>query len=92
MYQEGEKEDVNSDWWRPAVFFYAKVTSWIVIPLLIGVWLGGHTSFLLGHKFWSVLFLIAAFFVTCFGIYKEIKDYQYDLKNKEENGTKKNDK
>ena len=71
--------------WKPVMIFYAKTTSWIVLPLVIGLIAGKFTE----SQTLFFLFLITGFGITCFGIYREIKEYKKDLnKNKQQNSDK----
>lgn len=68
---KGKKEKIN---WTPIITFYAKTTSWIIFPLIIAIIVSKKINS--GYYF---LFVIIAFGVTCFGIYKEIKEYKKSL-------------
>jgi hypothetical protein len=57
--------------WRPVIFFYVRTTSWIILPLLIAIIFSKKISPEL-----YFLFVILGFGITCFGIYKEIKQYK----------------
>ena len=74
--------------WKPVMIFYAKTTSWIVLPLVIGLIAGKFTE----SQTLFFLFLITGFGITCSGIYKEIKEYKKKLeqsdKDKQEDGNK----
>ncbi len=76
-----EKKQLNSKenaWWRPVLIFYAKTTSWIIFPLLIAIILAKKVA-----PAYYLLFVLAGFGITCFGIYKEIKQYKKDLTKKD---------
>jgi glucan phosphoethanolaminetransferase (alkaline phosphatase superfamily) len=60
--------------WTPVILFYAKTTSWIVFPLVLALLVGKY--FL--PSFFTVLILVS-FGITCFGIYREVKDYKKTL-------------
>lgn len=68
--------------WGPVISFYIKTTSWIIIPLIFAIFLSKYFS---DTKLF--LLVIVAFGITCFGIYKEIKDYKRNL-NKNKDGNK----
>ena len=78
----------NFDYWKPVMFFYVKTTSWIVLPLLFGVLAGGYVGKSVGSQTVFFLFVMLGFAVTCFGIYREIKQYKKSLevKNNFKNG------
>ncbi|MDE2399839.1 MAG: hypothetical protein KGL67_02415 [Patescibacteria group bacterium] len=54
--------------------FYAKTTSWILGPLVLALVLGKYVF----PSLFSGLILVS-FGITCFGIYKEVKDYRKTL-------------
>lgn len=66
---------MKEDWWKPAMFFYAKVTSWIIIPVVLAWFL---SKFLIKNEKPIIFFLLilVSFCFTCYGIYKEIKIYK----------------
>lgn len=71
----------GEDWWRPAVFFYTKVTSWIIVPLIIAFFAGKFVTKSTGSQFLFFVFVFIAFCITCYGIYREIKIYKKELEN-----------
>ncbi|MDQ3075691.1 MAG: hypothetical protein M3Q34_00995 [bacterium] len=78
---EQEKQEKSSDnaWLRPVMIFYAKVTSWIIVPLVIAVLLGKYASASLGSQVLFFIAVIIGFLITCFGIYRELKEYKNTL-------------
>ena len=66
------------------MMFYAKTTSWVILPLILGVLLAKFAQF--NQTLFFVIIMIG-FGITCFGIYREIKQYKKDL-DKEKNGNK----
>jgi F0F1-type ATP synthase assembly protein I len=61
--------------WQPVIVFYVKTTAWVVLPLIVGIVVAKFTES-------QVLFfvsLMVGFGVTCFGIYREIKEYKNKL-------------
>jgi hypothetical protein len=78
---EDKKDNIKKDnsWWKPVLIFYAKTTSWIIFPLLLAVVISKNIAPSL-----YLLFVLIGFGITCFGIYKEIKEYKKDLKKEEE--------
>mgnify|MGYP001562307017 CR=1 FL=1 len=84
-----DKNNLNKgeSWYRPVMVFYAKTTSWVILPLVIAVLLSKFTSF--GQN-WFFILVMLGFGVTCSGIYREIKDYKKQLEqsDKEKDGNK----
>jgi len=80
---ETENKDLNKEsnnaWWKPVLIFYAKTTSWIIFPLLLGVLGGQYVSKSVGSQVLFFIFVILGFLITCLGIYREIKQYKKDL-------------
>ncbi|MEI7765099.1 MAG: AtpZ/AtpI family protein [bacterium] len=72
----------NFDYWKPVMFFYVKTTSWIIIPLVLGALAGKYVSKSVGSQVLFFVFVILGFLVTCWGIYREIKQYKKSLDKK----------
>lgn len=78
------KQDLNKKeekWWMPVMIFYAKTTSWIILPLVLSVFGGRYVSKTIGSQVVFFLFVILGFLITCFGIYREIKNYKKTIDN-----------
>lgn len=71
----------DNAWLRPVLTFYAKVTSWVIFPLVVAVLLGRYVSQSFGSQSWFFLAVIGGFLITCFGIYREVKEYKKTLDN-----------
>jgi hypothetical protein len=61
------------------MYFYAKVTGWIVVPLVVAVFFGRYAESSLGGQIWFFGCIIIAFIFTCYGIYQEIKIYKQEI-------------
>ena len=74
--------------WQPVIIFYVKTTAWVVLPLVIGLIVGNFTK----NQMFFFISLMVGFFITCFGIYREVKQYKKQLeqneKDKPKNGNK----
>lgn len=57
------------------IVFYVKTTSWIVLPLVIGLIAGQFIK----NQTLFFAFIMIGFGITCFGIYQEIKEYKKTL-------------
>ena len=68
-------KDKNKFDWKPVAFFYVKTTSWIVLPLIFGLLAGQFTR----SQTWFLIFLMIGFATSCFGIYREIKEYKKEI-------------
>lgn len=75
------KDNLNNskDWWKPVLIFYAKTTSWILFPLLLGILAGKYVGKSTGSQTLFFVFIMIGFGITCFGIYREIKNYKKNL-------------
>ena len=65
--------------WRPVIFFYIKTTSWIIFPLLLGLLGGSYVKKSFGSQTLFFLLLMLGFGITCYGIYREVKQYKKTL-------------
>lgn len=66
--------------WTPVIVFYVKTTSWIIFPLIVGLFLGRYLGQFAGSESVFFILMILSFGVSCFGIYREIKKYKETLK------------
>lgn len=74
-----EQAESNLSYWKPVILFYAKTTSWIIFPLILGIFAGKYVSKTVGSQVLFFIFLMLGFAVSCFGIYREIKEYKKNL-------------
>ncbi len=88
-------ENKNNSIWQPVLTFYAKVTSWVILPLIFALIFEKYLNKEANSQILFFIVLTSAFLVTCFGIYKEIKKYKLDIEREEnykkdlnENGNK----
>ncbi len=77
MKNEENQFSENNPWWKPAMFFYAKVTSWIIFPVLVALMFSKY--FLRGNQTLFFVLMFLGFIISCYGIYKEIKKYKKDI-------------
>ena len=76
---EKDKQKLNKiggPWWKPAVQLFSDVSTWIVVPIVCALVFGKMLDAHFGTK--PKIFLIFAgvgFLVTCFGIFRVMKDY-----------------
>jgi len=81
------QENTNYSIYRSIFMFYAQITSWIIAPLGVGILIVKITD----NRSLFFPVLVLGFFITIFGIYKEIKKYKKDLETEDqdkENGDK----
>lgn len=72
-----DNDKKNSNWLKPVMLFYGKTTSWVVFPLVIALVASKFTE----SSGLFFVFLIIGFGITCFGIYREIKEYKKTLQD-----------
>jgi F0F1-type ATP synthase assembly protein I len=75
----------NGPWWKPAVELLSEVSTWIVVPIVCALIFGKMLDAHFGTK--PRIFLIFAgigFLVTCFGMFRIIKNYMKNLQDTEE--------
>jgi len=74
----------NGPWWKPGMQILGEVSTWIVVPIVLALVFGKMLDTRFGTK--PIIFLIFAglgFLVTCFGIYRVMKNYMKKLKELE---------
>ena len=64
---------------KPVFIFYAKTTSWIVFPLIIGFFIAKYFGKSIGSQTLFFVIIMISFGITCYGIYREIKQYKKGL-------------
>jgi ATP synthase protein I len=67
-----EKGSNHAPWWQPGLILFSRLSSWIVAPILIGIFIGKWLDRKYNTEPW--LFLISvgiAFFISMFGVVKD---------------------
>ncbi|MFH1661988.1 MAG: AtpZ/AtpI family protein, partial [Candidatus Falkowbacteria bacterium] len=82
--------DNKEVWWRPAILMFARVSAWIVAPVLLGAFLGKWLDNKYNTEPWLFLWCVGfAFVVSMIGLIKntkeEYKKIEDDIKNKNKN-------
>ncbi len=76
--------DNKNDWWKPGIIVFAKVSTAIVVPIIVALPIGKYLDTKYGTTPWIFLGLtLVAFGVSIMGIWKCIKEYLDKLKNEE---------
>lgn len=78
---EEDKKKLNS--WVPAMQIFSEISTWIVVPIILALIGGKALDAHYGTK--PIIFLCFAglgFLVTCFGMYRVVKNYIKKLKDK----------
>ena len=85
--KENTKENSVGAWWAPAVEILVRVSSYIVVPIIIALILGKNLDKYFDTRPYIFISLISfSFLFSCYGIYKVMKDYSEKLKKiKEDN-------
>jgi len=75
-------------WWQPALILFARLSAWIVMPILIGIYIGKWLDKKYNSEPWlflgsvGVAFIISMFALITFTI-KEYKKIEKESKNKD---------
>ncbi len=90
---EEDKKQPNSGggaWWAPAVQIFSDVSTWIVVPIVCALIFGKMLDTHFGTTPTIFLSLAGfAFLITCFGMYRVIKNYMKKLQSTEREEQKK---
>lgn len=82
---EEQKKNLNTGgpWWKPGMQILSEVSTWIVAPIVLALIFGKMLDTRYGTR--PIIFLIFAglgFLVTCFGMFRVVKNYIKNLKDK----------
>lgn len=79
----GDKEEDKRAWWQPAVLMFAKMSGWIIFPVIAGIFLGKWVDTKLNAEPWGFLGVIGvAFFISIYGVVRTAqKEYKKIDKN-----------
>jgi F0F1-type ATP synthase assembly protein I len=69
-------------WWKPGMQILSEVSTWIVVPIVLALVFGKMLDAHYGTR--PVIFLVFAgigFLVTCFGMFKVVKNYMKKIKD-----------
>jgi len=78
--EENNKNLTGGPWWKEGVKLMSDVSTWVVVPIVGALVLGKFLDRRFGTE--PVIFLALAgfgFLVTCYGIWKIVKDYMKKL-------------
>jgi F0F1-type ATP synthase assembly protein I len=79
--EEDKKKLYNGPWWKPAIEILGEVSTWIVVPIVVALVFGKMLDAHYGTR--PIIFLVFAglgFLVTCFGMFRVIKNYMKKIK------------
>lgn len=77
---ENNKKQIGP-WWKPAVEIFSEISTWIVVPIVLALVGGKALDAHYGTK--PIIFFSLAgfgFLITCFGIFRIVKNYIKKLK------------
>lgn len=90
MKKWNSKEGNKKAWWQPALIVFARMSGWIVFPVLAGLFLGKWLDGKLGTDPWLFLAVIGlAFAISVIGLVKTARE---ELGKMEEEDKDKNNK
>lgn len=77
----------NNPWWQPGMFLFCRLSGWIGIPVIIGVFVGKWLDRKYGTEPWLFLLTVGtAFILSMFGIVRDalkaMKDIEKEAINK----------
>lgn len=76
-------------WWQPAVIMFAKMSGWVVTPVIVAIFLGRFLDAKYDIEPWgSLLAVFVAFLISVYGIVKNAKQ-EYRRMDEEDKGGKK---
>lgn len=76
MNEEKQGFSGGGPWWKPAMQIFSEVSTWIAVPIIVALVAGKALDRHYGTQ--PVIFLVFAglgFLVTCFGMYRIVKNY-----------------
>jgi F0F1-type ATP synthase assembly protein I len=77
-----KKED--SSWWREPMLAFTRISSWIVAPILIALFIGKYLDKKWGTEPWAFVAVTGfAFLASCYGIIREVQKYSKDQELKQ---------
>ena len=81
---EDKPNSVSGPWWKQAAMLWGEISTWIVVPI-VGALVFGK---MLDKRFETepIIFLSLAglgFLVTCYGIFRIVKNYLKEIKETE---------
>ncbi|MEA3449503.1 MAG: AtpZ/AtpI family protein [Patescibacteria group bacterium] len=73
-------------WWQPAVLMFARLSVWIVVPVLLAAILGKYLDRKFASEPWGLLFCVGTAFLFSMGmiVYEAGKEYKKIEKNKKD--------
>lgn len=75
-----KKEGDKKAWWQPALIVFAKMSGWIVFPVLAGLFLGKWLDGKFGTEPWLFLSTVGmAFIISVFGLIKTARKELEDM-------------
>lgn len=83
----GEKDGKNTPWWQPGMLLFFRLSGWIGVPVIIGVFVGKWLDRKYHTEPWLFLTTVGVMFiVSMFGIVydaiKAMKKIEEEAKNK----------
>lgn len=91
-HEEVGSDSVKPAWWQPAVMMFVKLSTWIVFPVLLAVYVGKWLDKKYDSEPWLFLLSVGvAFIVSMVGLvinaskeYKKIQDEELSKDKKED--------
>jgi F0F1-type ATP synthase assembly protein I len=80
-----DSKNTKAPWWQPGLVLFARLSGWIAVPVIIGVFIGKALDKKYNTEPW--LFLISvgvAFILSMFGIVKDAMQAMKKIEKEEE--------
>ena len=79
---ENNQKNQNKFDWRPALFVWVEISSWIAVPIVLALILGKWIDARLGSEPWGLICLACfGFLISSYGIVKAVKNYANKIKD-----------
>ena len=76
-------EKNSAQWWKEPMLVFVRISVWIAGPIIIALFIGNVVDEKLGSAPWGFLAIVGfAFFVSCYGIFREVAIYIKNSKDK----------
>jgi F0F1-type ATP synthase assembly protein I len=80
-------QNIKAPWWQPGLVLFARMSGWIAVPVIIGVFVGKYLDRKFHTEPWLFLASVgAAFILSMFGIVKDamqaMKEIEMEDKSK----------
>ncbi len=82
------KRNNTSDWWKPGMILFTKVSIYIIVPIVLALYIGKYLDTKYNTTPWIFLILtFTSFLISLFVVWKNFNKYikKLEKENKEDN-------